>query len=58
MKIIVALGGNAIARDGKASYLSQKRDVRQAVKSIVNLISKRHKVIITHGNVRKSEIYF
>lgn len=50
MKIIIALGGNAISRDGKASYNEQVKQVRRTARQIVALIKAGHKVIITHGN--------
>ncbi len=50
MKLVIALGGNAIARNGDASYKEQVKAVRKTAKQIVKLIKARHKIIITHGN--------
>lgn len=50
MKIVIALGGNALGRDGKSSYSEQLSTVRKTVKLIKSLIESGYKVIITHGN--------
>jgi carbamate kinase len=51
MRIVVALGGNALLKRGEpltAEY--QRMNVRLAVKSLAELISAGHQIIITHGN--------
>ena len=47
MKLVVALGGNAI---GGGSYNSQLEKVNQTCRHLVKLIKQGHKIIITHGN--------
>jgi carbamate kinase len=46
MRIVVALGGNALGKSPK----EQLELVRITAKSIVNLIEKGNEVIIAHGN--------
>ncbi len=51
MKIVVALGGNALIKHGEESTIERQLfNVEQSVKGIVSLIEKGHQVIITHGN--------
>ena len=45
-KIVVALGGNALGSNHK----EQLNIVKETVKSLVDLISDGHELIITHGN--------
>lgn len=45
-KIVVALGGNALGNDPD----SQKEALKNAAKSIVNLVEDGNDLIITHGN--------
>ena len=45
-KIVVALGGNALGNNHK----EQLNIVKETVKSLVDLISEGHELIITHGN--------
>lgn len=50
MKIVIALGGNAlIKRNQKETYENLLRNVRKTCKSIFKII-KNNKVVITHGN--------
>jgi carbamate kinase len=50
MKIIIALGGNAlIKRNEKETYENLLKNIKASCESIVNLI-KNNKVVITHGN--------
>lgn len=46
MKIVIALGGNALGNNPK----EQLKLVGETAKSIVDLISLGHEVVITHGN--------
>lgn len=46
MKIVVALGGNALGNDP----VEQLEKVKATSKSIVDLIEKGHEIVITHGN--------
>ncbi len=45
-KVVVALGGNALGNNAK----QQQEKLALAVKPIVDLISKGHNVVVTHGN--------
>ncbi len=50
MRIVVALGGNALLERGEAPDADiQEHHVRSAAKSLVPLVQK-HEVVITHGN--------
>lgn len=50
MRIVVALGGNALLRRGEAlSREAQARNVEVAAEAIAG-IAQRHEVILTHGN--------
>lgn len=46
MKIVIALGGNALGNSPK----EQLQLVRQSAKPIVDLIEAGHDVVIAHGN--------
>lgn len=51
MKIVLALGGNALQADPKdASAEAQLRTCKETAKSIVDLIEEGHTVSIVHGN--------
>lgn len=51
MKIVVALGGNAISRRGEKGDLpDQIRNSRMTAEHIVGLVAAGHKVVATHGN--------
>ncbi|ERI93629.1 carbamate kinase [Clostridiales bacterium oral taxon 876 str. F0540] len=51
MRIVLALGGNALQADPKdASAESQLRTCKETAKSIVDLIEEGHTVSIVHGN--------
>ncbi|MCK5809270.1 carbamate kinase [bacterium] len=51
MKIVIALGGNALIRPGdKGTIEEQEKRVATAVDGIMPLIEKGHQVVITHGN--------
>ncbi len=51
MKVIVALGGNALLRRGEPmTSANQRENVRRAARSIAELVSSGHQVTITHGN--------
>jgi carbamate kinase len=50
MKIVIALGGNAILKKGeKPTIETQERNTERALKKLFPLI-KKNKVVITHGN--------
>ncbi len=51
MKVIVALGGNALLRRGEAmTSANQRENVKHAARSIAELVSAGHQVTVTHGN--------
>ncbi|MGH4117790.1 carbamate kinase [Clostridium sp.] len=51
MKIVLALGGNALQSDPKdKSPKAQLKTCKQTAKSIVDLIEEGHRVSIVHGN--------
>ncbi|MEO5806449.1 carbamate kinase [Devosia sp.] len=51
MKILVALGGNALLKRGEPMDAStQFRNVQHAATALVQLIGAGHELIITHGN--------
>ena len=51
MKIVVALGGNAISRRGEKGDLpDQIRNSRMTAEHIVGLVAAGHKVVATHGD--------
>ena len=50
MRVVVALGGNAIAGVRGADPESQRRAVEGACEQIAELVAHRHDVVITHGN--------
>jgi len=50
MRIVIALGGNALLRRGEAPEIeTQRRNVRIAAEAIAP-IARHHEVVITHGN--------
>jgi carbamate kinase len=50
MRILLALGGNALLRRGEsASAENQRRNVEAAAAAIAELAAE-HEVVITHGN--------
>jgi carbamate kinase len=51
MKIVIALGGNAISREGETGDIpDQIRGCRRTAQYIVDLVDAGHKVVVTHGN--------
>ncbi len=51
MRIVVALGGNALLKRGDPMTAAQQRtNVRHAAKSLAALIEAGHQIIVTHGN--------
>src|SRR3989344_1732303 len=50
MKIVIALGGNALLQKGeKQTYSVLINNIKKTIKSLIPLI-KKHQVIISHGN--------
>ena len=51
MRIVVALGGNALSKRGETlTAEGQRASIRIAAKSIAALLEAGHEVVITHGN--------
>jgi len=51
MRIVVALGGNALLRRGEPmSAETQRRNVRRAAASLAELIAAGHQLVVTHGS--------
>ena len=51
MRIVLALGGNALQSDTKdKSSESQLKTCKETAKSVVDLIEEGHEVSIVHGN--------
>jgi carbamate kinase len=49
-RVVVALGGNAIAGERGADPVSQQRAVEGACEQIATLVAQGHEIVITHGN--------
>ena len=51
MRVVIALGGNAILKRGEVmSAENQRQNVRRAAQAIGAVIAAGHQVIVTHGN--------
>jgi carbamate kinase len=51
MKIVIALGGNALIKPGdKGTIEDQERNIEASLSGIVELINSGHHVVLTHGN--------
>lgn len=51
MKLVVALGGNALVKPGQEGTSEQQFETtRQTVEAIVQMIEHGHEVVLTHGN--------
>lgn len=49
-KIVVALGGNALQKDGEATAREQELVAHQTVKQLIPLIKAGNQLVIVHGN--------
>ena len=49
-KIVVALGGNALSRDGKATAADQLAVANETAAELAKLVVAGHKLVIVHGN--------
>ena len=51
MRVLIALGGNAILQRGQQGLASEQRaNVQKTVDQIVRMIKAGHEVVVTHGN--------
>lgn len=51
MRIVIALGGNALEEPGRqASYEAEESNVRAACSQMLEIIEHGHQLVITHGN--------
>jgi carbamate kinase len=51
MRIVVAVGGNALIRAGQeGTWPEQLRNVREIAEAVLALLSQGHEVVLTHGN--------
>lgn len=51
MRIVVALGGNALSKRGEAMTAdNQRSNAKKAARSLAELVKAGHQIVITHGN--------
>lgn len=51
MRIVVALGGNALLKRGEPmTAANQRANIRHAAQSLAPLLGNKHQLVITHGN--------
>ncbi len=51
MRLVVALGGNALLRKGqKGTYWEQFENARKTAKFLADIVEKGYELVITHGN--------
>jgi carbamate kinase len=51
MKIVIALGGNALIKPGdKGTIEDQEKNIASSLDGIIKLIHEGHQIILTHGN--------
>ncbi|HSW77358.1 MAG TPA: carbamate kinase [Candidatus Chromulinivoraceae bacterium] len=48
--VVVALGGNALQRDGETSVASQQQVARETARQLISLAREGHRIAIVHGN--------
>lgn len=49
-RIVIALGGNALQKDGEASADAQIRVAEETASQLITLIQDGHEVVVVHGN--------
>jgi len=50
VRVLLALGGNAMTAEGSATPEAQQAAIAEAMESVAGLIAAGHEVVITHGN--------
>lgn len=50
MRVVIALGGNALQRRGEAADLDRQRRNLQVAARAVAEVARRHEVVVSHGN--------
>lgn len=50
MRLVVALGGNAMTADGSSGPDQERAVIALAMESIAELVGEGHEVVLTHGN--------
>ena len=50
MRVVVALGGNALLRRGEPMTEEAHRRNIEAAASVISDVARRYEVIVTHGN--------
>lgn len=49
-RIVIALGGNALQKDGEASAEAQIRVAEETARQLIALIREGHELVVVHGN--------
>ncbi len=49
-RVVIALGGNALQRQGAASAAAQQAEAAATARQLVPLIKRGHQIVIVHGN--------
>jgi len=50
-KVVIALGGNALIKEGQEGSIEEQRaNAREVLNDVVEVIKKGYKILITHGN--------
>lgn len=53
VRLVLALGGNALLRKGEKGYSKQLENVKKTAKLIADVVEKGYDIILTHGNGRQ-----
>lgn len=51
MRIVIAIGGNAILNPVKSNIEEQQKRIDETCREIASIIMKSYNVVLTHGNV-------
>jgi carbamate kinase len=49
-RLVIALGGNALQKQGEAAASDQQKEAEQTARQLVPLIAQGHQIVIVHGN--------